>query len=215
MAKRRYTREALRLQPFMARVGESSSQIVVTETLGTMITLYHADGSPVETFAATDAGLDLASAAVDDAACQVVIPSNAVISSAHTLAGCSYVFPPGLVVTGTLGTADGTRVYHLNSVVLGDSAGPVMGVTNPDSGEAHLCGCDIAPVNIGAGGVYAVAVTLNAGDLYCHDCVLDATGAADGSDGYAGYRNPASAGNLFVIDGGTALGKVAADPFNE
>lgn len=214
MAKRRYTREAMRLQPFIARMSEYSSQIVIGETLGNNILLYHADDSPVAEFAATDTGLDLASAAVVGTACQIVIPSNASLSVAHTLAGCTYVFPPGLVVSGTLTTVDGTRVYRLQSIVSGTSAAAVVGVIGPASGEAHLVECTIAPANTGAGGVHAVEVGGD-GTLYCRDCQLDGRGAATGTPGYAGYRVYGAAGSLYVIDGGAALGLDASNPFNE
>ena len=182
---------------------------------GDTVLVLHGDGRPADEFPGSDTGLNAASAVAESAACVIVVPGNAVISSAHTLAGCTYIFPPGLAVSGTLTTANGTRVYGLRSVVEGNNAAAVVGVLGPASGEAHLYGCAITPSNAGAGGVYAVAILGGAGDLYCHDCRLDGRGAATGTPGYAGFRGALGTGSLYVVDGGSALGKIAEDPFNE
>jgi len=181
---------------------------------GDTILLYKIGGSPVAEYAATDAGLDLAGAAVTNEAEIIVIPSNASLSATHTLAACTYIFPPELIVTGKLIMAAGTVVIYLNSAVEDtDNGAAIVGVQGPNSGEAHLYDCRIVPVNNGSGGVHAVHVSLS-GDLICHNCYLNGQGALGGGSGYAGYRDPECAGTL-RIEGGAALGSSADDPFNE
>lgn len=181
---------------------------------GDTVLVLHGDGRPADEFPATDAGLDLAGAAAESGTCVIVVPGNAVISAAHALAGCAYIFPPGLMVGGSLTTVNGTRIYGVRSVVEGNSTAAVVGVLGPAIGEAHLHGCVIAPTNSGTGGVHAVEVA-GSGTLYCHDCKLDGRSAAIGSSGYAGFRAFGATGDLYVIDGGMALGSDAANPFNE
>ena len=80
---------------------------------GDTILLMHSNGKPVDEFAPTDGGLDAASAAAEASACVILVPGNAALSAAHLLAGCTYIFTPGLIVGGTLTTVSGTRIYGL------------------------------------------------------------------------------------------------------
>lgn len=181
---------------------------------GDTILIMHSNGRPMEEFAATDAGLDQASAAAESSACVILVPGAATLGAAHTLAGCVYIFPAGLIISGSLTTVSGTRIYGLRSAPVGSSTMAVVGVIGPSGGEAHLVNCEVAPVNSGTGGVHAVEVA-GAGTLFCHDCKLDARGAAAGTPGYAGFRAFGATGDLYVIDGGMALGLDPANPFNE
>ncbi len=227
MDKNTLTTLAKRLRPFLISVAHSVVQndlsagegpgIDIINSLiglgGDTILIYFANGIPVAEYNATDAGLDSAGAAVGAASDRIFIPPCVVLSAAHALAGCEYIFPSGLVVGGKLTTAPGTKIFNLNLGISGNSASPVIGIEGPASGEAHLYDCRIVPVNSGAGGVNAVYVN-NYGDLICHNCYLDGRAANGGGNGYAAYRNPASGGNI-RIEGGTALGSSADNPFNE
>lgn len=198
-------------------VAEGSGIDVVLNRIGLggdTILVMHSNGRPVDEFPATDAGLDLAGAAAEAGACVILVPGAAGLNAAHTLAGCVYFFPVGLIVGGSLTTVNGTRIYGLRLEPAGNSPAAVVGVLGPAIGEAHLHGCVIAPTNSGTGGVHAVEVA-GSGTLYCHDCKLDGRSAAIGSSGYAGFRAFGATGDLYVIDGGMALGSDAANPFNE
>ncbi len=215
---------AKRLRPLMVAVSEATLTagegpgIDIADNKvglgGDAILLYKSNGDPVAEFAATEAGLTAALAAAASGNVvllpAVTIAGNHSVPAGVTLLGIS---PESCILTGTLTLGEGAALMDIAVAPTATDGNPLVGVAAPSSGEARIYNCRIAPVNNGAGGVHAVHVS-SSGDLVCHNCYLDGSGALGGGSGYAGYRDPESAGNLKII-GGTALGSNADDPFNE
>ena len=174
---------------------------------GDTILLYSADGDPVAEFAATDAGLDLASAAAS-ANNKIIIPSNTVLTSDHTLANCDYEFPSTTYAI-TLTLVNGTVVYRAHLEPADGSGLVIVGFIGPSSGEAKLFDVISIPTNTSTGGVRAVYGS-NGGRLKIYgNSFLDGRNNDGVGDTYAAY---AASGSFIYIYGGTCL--PSSDPFN-
>ena len=171
---------------------------------GDTILLYDSGGLPVAEFAATDAGLTAALAAM--AAGDVVELPAVTISggpwtvSAGTLRGMSR---EGSILNGQVTVNDATALETLTIERSEDDAGAIYGVVD-GGGTAKLVDVTVNVANA-TGPAYAVYVAAD-GSLYAYDCALT---AEMGSSGYAAY---VSLGRFYQI-GGLALGTAPGLPY--
>lgn len=164
---------------------------------GDTILLYDSGGSPVAEFAATDAGLDLASAAAT--AGDVVWLPAATITGDHALtAGVHYIGVSryASILTGQITMGAGTTLECVTVSRTANDANALVGVLGPASEVAMLRDCDVSCVQSGSGAAYAVSVE-GGGDLECWTCAL--YGESTGGIGYGGSRS--GGGNLYIYGG--------------
>lgn len=181
-----------RMEPLLVHQARGAAQAAITAAEGPgidvvgnkiglggdSILIYHANGSPAAEFVATDAGLDLALAAMTagDAA---FLPACMVIQSAHTLAaGATFIFSPKADIAGTLTLGDETSLWFARCKQSSASSGDLKGVIMPSSGAAYLHHCTIDIENTGTGGAYGVYVTGGTGHVYSRTSTIRAVAAS-------------------------------------
>ena len=228
---RTYSREARKLQPFMAGVGggvvnqmigSANSEgpgidLINTATNiqiglgGDTILVYHADGSPVAEFAPTDAGLDEATATIASPYDKIVLPQNMVLTASHVLGGAIYEFPEEIEYSILLTLSANTRVRYLNLVHVLNQIDALIGVIGPSTGKAYLESGYVYIENA-AGSAYGLSVTSN-GDLECYN--MRVRGISHfGFLGYAVYNDPACGGDVY-FRGACAEALGSTNSFNQ
>ncbi len=153
---------------------------------GDTILLYDSGGNPVAEYAATSAGLDLASAAAT--AGDVVLIPAVTIDGNHTLAaGVTYhgLGRRATVLTGQITLSNGTTLQGLSVTRTANDANTLIAVVGPSSGTAYVYDCDISALQAGAGVGYAL-YEQSGGELRHYYCRLSAqAGGADSNPIYA------------------------------
>jgi len=153
---------------------------------GDTILLCQSDGDPVGEFAATDAGLELASAAA--ASGDVIKLPACTIAGAHTLtAGVAYkgIAIDQTILTGTITGASGASLHHCSVTVAANTSGYAYGVYGPSSGIFELWFVLINVTQAGAGS--GVALGIDDGDVEGHKCSITADDIAIARAGDGDY----------------------------
>ena len=172
---------------------------------GDSILLFDSGGNPVAEFAATSAGLDLASAAAT--AGDWIVGCSIPISGDHTLkAGVKY---GNLVLSGQITGAD--TAWLVNSFIerTANDANALNGAVAPVSGTFRLWLCYISCVQSGSG---QAAALYNGGDGTLKAFLCEAIGTSVAGSGYGSYRDPGYDGYIYV-DCGILQGSTS--PCNE
>ena len=173
---------------------------------GNTILLYDSGGNPVEGYAATSAGLDLASAAASagDAIWFPPIP----ITVYHILAaGVHYIgiYRGASQLTGQITGGDGTTLENLSIIRSEDDAGAIYGLVEGAGGiTMNLINVTIDVANA-TGVAYAVYMA-NGGRIDAYDTELLA------ETGSAGYSVYVSSGDFYHWSG-VARGTTALLPY--
>jgi hypothetical protein len=153
---------------------------------GDSILVYHTDGSPASEYPATDAGLDLALAAM--ASGDVLATPPCAFSAAHTLATVGLYDFRQSTFAGLLTLAAGVRVYGRRNAIT--SSGLVVGVY-ATAGDSWLF--DSAIVVTSSDATAWAARVASGATLHVLGGSLSGTGAVEGKPGY-------SEGTLYVED---------------
>lgn len=166
---------------------------------GDTILLYNNDGTPVEEFAATAAGLADGLLAVDsgqwlriNTACSITLDFT--LPAGVELRGDSKL---QITIIGQVTLGDGAKLSHLTIANAANDANDLYGVQGPTSGTAYIDMCDISATQAGAGNAYAVgavnALYTGNGNIEVRRCKLNGT-----SVGGSGYAGRSTRGKLYV-----------------
>lgn len=163
------TELAKRLEPLIVGQAVGAAQTVITGGEGPgidiagnkvglggdTILIYHANGSPAAEFAATDAGLDLAQAAM--ASGDMMVTPQCTFTAAHTFtAGLYYLY--GTIFSGQITLADGVQTNYLKVVRTANDANDLIGVIAPASGSVLIYDPYINVIQSGAGDAVGLLV---------------------------------------------------------
>jgi|WetSurMetagenome_2_1015567.scaffolds.fasta_scaffold08917_2 hypothetical protein len=143
----------------------------VMQRAGNGILLFNGGGAVLREFAATDAGLDLASAAA--AAGDLVLLPLFTLAGNHTLtAGVHYAGSSrrGTILSGQITGAAGATLEHLSITRTANDANVLAALVGPAAGICYVTDCELAATQAGAGTGYAIAV--GNGDVYVYDSSL-------------------------------------------
>ena len=171
---------------------------------GDTILIFDSGGNPLAEFAATSAGLDLATAAAT-AGDKIELPART-ISGAHVLgAGVHYAgLGPATVLTGQItGGSDGS-LQNVAIARAASDANTLKGLVCP-AGAFTVRACDITCIQSGVGDCHGVE-NLTDFDTEVRSCWVDATSVS--GLGYAFYSVGAG---LIDVYGGKAHGSTAKD----
>lgn len=181
-----------RMEPLLVHQARGAAQAAITAAEGPgidvvgnkiglggdSILVYHANGNPASEYPATDAGLDLALAAM--ATEDVLATPPCAFSAAHTLAVAGLFDFHLSTFSAPITLLSDVRVYGLRNAVTG--TGVVVGI-QAMAGESRLFDCEIAATssdNIGR----AVSVALGA-TLRVLGGSLSGVGIIEGKPGYS------------------------------
>lgn len=161
---------------------------------GDTVLIFDNGGNPVAEYAASDAGLTAALAALGSGdICQ--IPSI-------TIAGGPWTIPAGgelqgfsryqSNLQGTVILGDESIVGLLNILKTANDANVIYGIQGPTTGTGYVVGCHVLATQSGSGNAYAVGAINGAaagdGNVYVYESHLN--GISAGGDGY-GARSTA------------------------
>jgi hypothetical protein len=156
------TELAKRLEPLLVHQAASAAQRVLaagegpgTDIVGSKvgiggdsILVMHSDGSPASEYPATDAGLDLATAAAVSG--DIVVTPSCTFAANHTLGACVYVLFAS-TFTGQVTLVDGTLADWIHVTRTANDANDLIGVVAPASGSVLLYDPSINVIQSGAG----------------------------------------------------------------
>lgn len=168
---------------------------------GDSILLYDSGGDPCAEYAASDAGLTAALAAMSLGdvieICDVTITGGPWTVAYGTMRGHSQ---SGTVLDGEVDITAGCYVENLSVIRTEDSAGDIIGVVLDGDATVEDCRIEVTNVTGNAYGVYSEADV--EGDCYIRDCCITATA---GGDGYGCATDGAS----MYVEGGESTGSTA------
>ena len=164
---------------------------------GDTILIYDSAGAPIAAYAATSAGLDLASAAAT-AGDVVWLPAITIADDHALTAGVHYkgVSRYASILTGLITLGAGTTLECVTINRTANDANPLIGAAGPGAGVAKIRDCDITCTQAGAGNAFAVSLG-GAGNIEAWLCAL--SGQSTGGTGYGGSRT--GGGNLYLFAG--------------
>jgi len=189
----------MELKPFFLRWVQQGVDAGLMGPALHKILVFHADGSAVEAFEATSAGLDAAlAAAVSGDVIQAVVGT---IAGDHTVGAGVEVVGRGRensIFSGQITLSDGAVLRELSVVRSAAQAGDLIGVVAPASGMAYVVGCDLM-VNNATGDGFACYGDLT--HLTLRWCSVSAQSAGADSNPFAdgGYILGAQV-DTFAVD---------------
>ena len=185
MAKRKYTREARHLQPFIAQVGkgivdnnppeEGPGIDLVDRKIGLggdSILIYHPNGNPASEFAATSLGLSEALAAALDGDV-VMLPAGEISGDQTVPAGVSLVGMgrDASILSGKITLNDRAVIKNVGILRTAEDDLLLSCVIGPISGVAEIFDSKLSCTQNGTGDTAVLAI--NDGNIITHHCYVN------------------------------------------
>lgn len=139
--------------------------------VGNRILLFGGNGTPLQEFALTAAGLAAASAAAT-AGDVILLPPVTLTGDYDLTAGVHYVGSSrrGTILTGQVTAASAASLEHLSITRSATDANKLVALVGPVDGACYITDCELSATQAGAGTGYAISV--QSGDVYVYDSGL-------------------------------------------